>query len=479
MSSPDTQRCDAAHALKVLMVAAECAPYVKTGGLADAVAGLGGALAAAGHDVRILMPRYACASAPGTRAEQIALADGSAIERYAAPNLTQIYLHARPDEPEQETIYTGDRRDGERFIALAEATAGFAAAAGWEPDVLHCHDWHAALVPDALIAAGNERTPTILTLHNIGYQGSFGNAVLASVHSKALMRRLHSGNEPLNFLRRGINRAHAVTTVSPTYAREILSPRYGMGLEDAIGQRAAVLTGILNGVDYGTWDPRVDPYITDHYDDPDAAAKTSLKSALCREIDLAAAAGRPMVGIVSRLAEQKGIDIFSAALDRLMAETDAAFVVLGSGNPDLERDLRTRTRQFPDRIAFRSGHDESLAHLIIAGSDFLLIPSRYEPCGLTQLYALRYGTIPIVRRTGGLADTVMHFDVDTGDGNGCVFNDPDIGAIVWAVSTALGWYRDAHILHRLRENAMAEDHSWSQRVDAYINLYSRVLRLAG
>jgi starch synthase len=252
-----------------------------------------------------------------------------------------------------------------------------------------------------------------------------------------------------------------------------------MGLEDLIGKRAAVLSGILNGVDYGTWDPRVDPFITPHYSEPDAEAKSAVKQTLCRQADLEQSAGRPIIGIVSRLAEQKGLDIFSAALDRLVSETDAAFVVLGSGNPDLERDLRARTVQYPDRISFRSGHDESLAHSIIAGSDFLLIPSRYEPCGLTQLYALRYGTIPIVRKTGGLADTVEHFNTKTGKGNGCVFNDPDIGAIVWAVRTALQWYRDAGIWQRLRTNAMAADHSWSQRVDAYINLYSRVLQLAG
>jgi starch synthase len=461
------------------MVAAECAPYVKTGGLADAVAGLSGALAASGHDVRILMPHYACATLPGVRADQLNLGDGSRLNVYRAEDQTRVYMHARVNEPDLDVVYTGDRRDGERFIALAEAAAAFATATQWHPDVVHCHDWHAALVPDSLKAAGDDQTPTVLTLHNIGYQGSFGNDILTAARSRKLARRLHKGNEPLNFLRHGIIEADAVTTVSPTYAREILSPQYGMGLEDLIGQRAAALSGILNGVDYDTWDPRTDPFIARHYSEPDPSAKFSIKQALCQQIGLEQATDRPIIGIVSRLAEQKGIDIFSSALDRLVAETDAVFAVLGSGHPDLEHDLRARTRQFPDRIAFRSGHDESLAHLIIGGSDFLLIPSRYEPCGLTQLYALRYGTIPIVRKTGGLADTVEHFNPATGKGNGCVFNDPDIGAILWAVSTALHWYRNEGAWRKLMTNAMSADHSWSQRVDAYANLYSRLMQLAG
>lgn len=479
LNSPGGPRCDAAHALKVLMVTAEYTPFVKTGGLADAVAGLSGALAGAGHDVRILMPHYRCADVPAEPESRVDAGNGTCLDVFTTDEGVRIYMQARVDEPDLSVVYTGDRRDGERFIALAEAAAGFVAATSWQPDIVHCHDWHAALVPDALKAAGNDHTPTILTLHNIGYQGSFGNDVLASAQSEAFARRLRNGNEPLNFLRQGIASANAITTVSPTYAREILSPQYGMGVEDLVALRAPMLFGILNGVDYGTWDPRVDPYIEQHYSKPDAAAKHAVKQALCDRVGLPQAVGRPVVGIVSRLAEQKGIDIFSSALDGLMAETDAAFVVLGNGHADLENDLKAREAQFPDRFAFRNGHDESLAHAIIAGSDFLLIPSRYEPCGLTQLYALRYGTIPIVRKTGGLADTVEHFDPGTGKGNGCVFNDPDTGAILWGVTMALQWYRDANNWTRIRTNAMAADHSWSQRVDAYVNLYSHVLQVFG
>ncbi len=461
------------------MVAAEYAPYAKTGGLADAVAGLSGALAGAGHDVRVLMPQYACVEPPGPPVDELQLSDGSRIHGFKTKNAVQILMHAREGEPAADSIYTGDRRDGERFIALAEAAAEITATQTWQPDIVHCHDWHAALVPDALAASGQDQLQSILTLHNIGYQGDFESSIREHVVSKDFAARLHHGNEPINFLRYGIRAADAITTVSPTYAREILSPQYGMGLESLIAERASMLTGILNGVDYGTWDPRIDPFIARHYEGPEDSAKLSLKRDLCKHVGLERSMPRPLIGIVSRLAEQKGIDIFSAALDRLVAETNAAFVVLGSGNPDLENDLRMRTLQFPDRIAFHAGYDEALAHLIIAGCDFLLIPSRYEPCGLTQLYALRYGTIPIVRKTGGLADTVEQFDPRSGKGNGCVFNDADVGAIVWAVGTATPWVTDDALWSRIRANAMAADHSWAQRVDAYVNLYSRVLRLAG
>ncbi len=461
------------------MVAAECAPYAKTGGLADAVAGLSRALGRAGHEVRVLMPKYACATLPDKRVHGTALRDGTTVHAFETDDSVEILMHARDDEPADAGVYTGDRRDGERFIALAEAAAALTASEQWRPDIVHCHDWHAALVPDALAASDQGDLQTILTLHNIGYQGDFDSSIRDYAVSREFAARLRVGNEPINFLRRGISAANAITTVSPTYAREILSPQYGMGLEALIAERASVLTGILNGVDYGTWDPRVDPFIEQHYDDPSDTAKFEVKRALCEYVDLSQSIERPIIGIVSRLAEQKGIDIFSSALDRLVAETNAAFVVLGSGNPDLEHDLHARTIQFPDRIAFQGGYDETLAHLIIAGSDFLLIPSRYEPCGLTQLYALRYGTIPIVRKTGGLADTVEHFDPATGKGNGCVFNDPDVGAVTWAVATATPWAADSDIWSRLKTNAMAADHSWEQRVDAYVNLYSRVLRLAG
>jgi starch synthase len=461
--------------MNILMVSAELTPLAKTGGLADATAGLSGALAAAGHDVRVLMPRYASIRAPaGT---PLRLHDGTDLEpletRYGEP---RIYLHGMLSLAAAESIYTGDARDGQRFLGLALAAAQFAAATDWQPDVYHCHDWHAGLVPHALALApqpSQPRAPTVLTLHNIGYQGIFTERELGASAAR-LGARVRDADGRVNFLRSAIRAADAITTVSPTYAREILTPEYGMGLESAVAARSDVLSGILNGVDYGTWDPRRDPYLAERYTTPDAPGKAHIKHELAQHLGLAAST-RPIVGLVSRLAAQKGIDIFAAALPGLLESTDAAFALLGSGEAPLERALHALAARHPERIAFVAAYNERLAHTIIAGSDFLLVPSRYEPCGLTQLYALRYGTVPIVRATGGLADTVQHFDPATGSGNGCVFADPDVNAISWAVSTALAWRAEPTLWQRVRENAMAADHSWHQRIADYVTLYERTI----
>jgi starch synthase len=464
--------------MKILMVSAEFAPLAKTGGLADAVAGLSGALVAAGHDVRLLMPHYAAiGDGAGTT---LRLHDGTNLHhlepRAGRPD---VYLHGMLALAAVETIYSGDERDGQRFLGLALAAAQFAEATGWQPDIYHCHDWHAGLVPDALsAAAGTLDSPaaTVLTLHNIGYQGDYAETALKSAGA-AFMARLRSADGRVNFLRSGIRAASAITTVSPTYAKEILTPEYGMGLEAAVAARQDALSGILNGVDYDTWDPRLDPYLSEHYATPDAPAKGRIKNALAQRLGLSAAA-QPIVGLVSRLAVQKGIDIFAAALPGLLQTTDARFAMLGSGDAALERQLNELASLHPNRVAFIAAYDEALAHAIIAGSDCLIVPSRYEPCGLTQLYALRYGTIPVVRATGGLADTVQHFDPATGAGNGCVFKDADVDAVAWGITTTLAWHRDSALWTRLRRNAMAADHSWSQRVDDYLALYERTIAAA-
>jgi len=244
-----------------------------------------------------------------------------------------------------------------------------------------------------------------------------------------------------------------------------------MGLETILTARRNALTGILNGVDYDTWDPRHDPHLVHHYSSPDSTAKHEVKRTLCRKLGIDAE--RPVIGLVSRLAAQKGVDILAAAIPSLLGNTDCAFAMLGSGEHPLETELLRLARLGAGRIAYVSGHNELVAHEIIAGSDFLIVPSRYEPCGLTQLYALRFGTIPIVRATGGLADTIEHFDPVAGRGNGCVFNDADAAAVAWAVRTALEWYRSPTAWAAVRANAMRADHSWDQRVADYVAVYER------
>ena len=461
--------------MNVLMVCAEFAPWAKTGGLADSVTGLSNALAARGHDVRVLLPRYAHLGGAATKVRavytgphQFAELDTGAGRR-SAPRVYLLDLA----ELTGDGIYTGDARDAGRFIRLASAALELPDALDWQPDILHCHDWHAALTP--VLNGGT--TPTVLTLHNVGYQGIFDAIVLDEYapHLRPAIAADALAGGDVNFLRAGVHAAGVVTTVSPTYAAEIRTPTFGMGLEDVLRARGAALVGILNGVDYDVWDPRSDPFLARHYDANSLAPKQELKRALVAHLGLQADAATPLIGIVTRLTPQKGIDLLAAALPALLGETRATFAVLGSGDAALAGLLTDFARDQPRRVAFTAGYDEALAHQILAGSDLTLVPSRYEPCGLTQMYALRYGTIPVVRATGGLADTIAHFDPATGTGNGSVFRDADVGGLSWGVRTALGWFDDRTAWSRLVANAMAADFSWHNQVAPYEELYRSLL----
>lgn len=461
--------------MKILMVCAEYAPYAKTGGLADAVTGLAEGLAARGHDVRVLLPRYAHVPA-GDAPETI---DGAKFRYVAleAPTKTpRVYLLELP-ELASGGIYTGDDREAGRFLKLAEGAVLLPAAIDWQPDVVHCHDWHAALVP-AFQAAHGMDTPVILTLHNIGYQGAFPLAVLAQDGSADLEPFLPTdalGGGFVNFLRAGVAAAAAITTVSPTYAKEILTSEFGMGLEDLLAARGADPTGILNGVDYAVWSPDRDPLLPYPYDAENLTGKYKLKSELTAHLKLVPDKNAPLLGVVSRLVSQKGIDLLLAALPTLLGETRACFALLGSGEPAYSAQLRTIAAVQPTRVSFTEGYDETLAHRILAGSDIVLVPSRYEPCGLTQMYALRYGSIPVVRATGGLADTIQHFDPVSGAGTGAVFRDADVGGLLWATRCALDWLDQPSARSRVIANAMRADFSWHKQIPSYEAVYRRVI----
>ncbi len=478
--------------MKVLMVCSELAPLAKTGGLADAVAGLSGALAARGHDVRIVLPKYAHLPPPRTAVKAVpGVRKHGLLELEPAPRATagtsgrrsrnrppRIYL-VELGALTGEGIYTGDARDAGRFLALAEAALELAAERDWRPDVIHCHDWHAALLPALQRARGTGAgVPVVLTLHNIGYQGIFDDGVLAQYGAADLRGALPRGARAggaVNFLRAGILGADAVTTVSPTYAKEILTPEFGMGLEDALAARGDAVVGILNGVDYDTWGPTTDPYIDVRYDSGDITPKYRLKGTLEVDLGLLPDQNAPLIGVVTRLAAQKGVDLVTAALPALLASTRANLAFLGNGDADLARPLAEAAATHPRRVSFTDGYVEPLAHRILAGSDLALVPSRYEPCGLTQMYALRYGTIPVVRATGGLADTIRHFDPVTALGNGSVFRDADPQGLLWGIRTALGWFDEPAAWARLVENAMAEDFSWRRQVRPYEALYRELI----
>jgi starch synthase len=473
--------------MNVLMISAELAPFAKTGGLADAVTGLSDALAERGHDVRVLLPKYEHLPPADVDATPLeSLVGGRSVLELGAPNARRarggrrkrgvptVYL-LDLEELTPGPVYTGDDRDAGRFLRLVEAAVDLPAALDWRPDVLHCHDWHAALVPLAQLAQAPARpVPTILTLHNIGYQGLFADSVLTTYGFDAIRPfvapdALVGGT--INFLRAGLHAADAVTTVSPTYAQEIRTAVFGMGLEDVLNARPNDVVGILNGVDYAVWGPEKDPFLAFHYDASNLAPKSAIKAALALRVGLSADSSPPLLGVVSRLAPQKGIDLVAAVLPTLLAETRASFVCLGSGDAVLATGLRALADANPLRVAFVEGYDEALAHAILAGSDIALVPSRYEPCGLTQMYALRYGTIPVVRATGGLADTIQHFDPATGVGNGSVFRDADIGGLLWGIRSALAWFDDPAAWARVIANAMAADFSWRNQATPYETLY--------
>lgn len=474
--------------MKILMVCAELAPWAKTGGLADAVAGLSAALAVAGHDVRVLLPRYSHLDPPRgnrhtfrglgrtfvvTELERDRKAEHAGSRR-TRPGVLFLDL----EELTADAIYTNDARDAGRFLRLAAAGAALCSGSRWRPDVIHCHDWHTALVPVLQRLAPSSRAPSVLTLHNVGYQGVFPDEVFASNGFAALEPALpadaRAGGDT-NFLRAGVRAADRVTTVSPTYAEEIRRPELGMGLDDALRDRGSDLIGILNGVDYGVWSPDRDPFLPQPYDVSDLSPKRRAKEALLERTALPLDGDAPLIGVVSRLAMQKGIDVLAAALPGLLADTRAGFVLLGSGDAGLAAELRRLSALDPTRLSFTEAYDEELSHLIFAGSDLTVVPSRYEPCGLTQLYALRYGTIPVVRATGGLVDTIRHFDPATGVGNGSVFLDADPQGVSWGVRTALGWFADPAAWAQLVRNAMAEDFSWPKQVPYYEELYRSLL----
>ena len=475
------------------LLAAEVAPLSKTGGLADVAGGLTRYLHAAGHDVRLFSPCYssidraACGVEPLEALSDLPLAVGAhrfvfSVLRAPLPGGAQAWLIDCPALYARESIYTADADEHIRFLAFTRAALIACRRLGWAPQVLHCHDWHAAFAPlllqslrrDPVFAA----TRTLLTIHNIGYQGIFAAAQAADLDlpSPGLLYQPDLAAGQINALRHGILYADAINTVSPTHAREICSPEYGMGLEDSLQLRAAAgsLSGILNGIDYDEWDPRHDRYLPVHYDAGRLGLKAQLKRQFRVERQLPAAPEVPLLGLVSRLALQKGIELMYEALPRVLTRRVLSFAVLGSGEPQYEEFFTTLQGRFPGRVAFHRGYDDELAHWIEAASDMFLMPSRYEPCGLNQMYSLRYGTAPIVRRTGGLADSVEHYDPQRGTGTGVVFNDFDAQALVWALDYALDLYAQPSHWSRLVANAMQCDFSWQRQGAQYFALYRRL-----
>lgn len=477
---------------RICSVSAEVTPFAKTGGLGDVVGALSAHLAARGHDVRTFLPLYGRidrerhALVPVDFVQGIELPVGQEVARvslWTAPlpdGGPPVYFVDCPELFGGPELYRGGDDDAVRYAVFSRAVLESCQRMGFAPEILHLHDWHASYVSllartvyrwDDLFRAAR----TVVTIHNIGFQGESGTHLLPALGlagHEGVLRGEDLAEGRVNPLAAAIVHADRITTVSPTHAREIQTAEYGVGLDGLLRSRAGRLRGILNGIDAHVWDPAADPNTAAPFDAADPSGKAACRRDLLVRMNLPPDPGGPVVGIVTRLTWQKGFDLLAGPGPALLAEHDVRLVALGSGEPAQEGMFDDLQRRFPGRVSFYRGFSEELAHLIVAGSDVLLMPSRYEPCGLTQMYAQRYGTLPLVRATGGLADTVDPWDPATGRGNGFAFEDFDANGLGWALGRMLEAWSDPEAWAKLVAQAMAEDHSWERRVGEYEELFA-------
>ena len=475
--------------LKVLFVTSECAPFAKTGGLGEVIGALPKALRRGGVDVRVIMPLYAgmpwkqfeplegILSVPmwfGTAHGRVRLGrlPGSEVPVYFLEHhryFDRPHLYGPPPEAYPDNL--------ERFAFLSRGALELTKALGWIPDVIHAHDWQTALVPVYVNtvewAQPLHGSATIYTIHNLAYQGVYdaGAMFVTGLGPEHYHAREFEHFGTLNLTKAALYHSTLLATVSPTYAREIQTGAFGCGLDGILAERGSDLFGILNGIDAEEWNPATDPYLAAPFDAHDLAGKARCKAALQREAGLPERPEVPLLALIARLVPQKGVDVLAHALDALLG-WDVQLIILGSGDLEAERFFASRARSRRDRLCAWFPFDDGRAHRMQAGADFFVMPSRFEPCGLSQLYAMRYGTLPIVRATGGLADTVTTYDEATGAGTGFVFHDlnPDSLAdtVGWAVST---WYHRPTRIDAMRRRAMGEDHSWGRAAGEYTRLY--------
>ena len=471
--------------MRIGQIAAEAAPFAKTGGLGDVAAALTRWLAKAGHDVRLFVPLYRTLDPSGRRfvpvsfLTDVPLVLGGRTLRFTvftaplAAGGPPVYFVGCPALYDRAGIYVQDGDEHLRFAFLTRAALDSFQRMGFAPDIVHAHDWHTALAPlyvrshyawDRRLFG---RTKTVLTLHNLAYQGGFPASVRKDVDLE--------GTSPFSFLSLGLQHADAVTAVSPTYAREIQTPAHGFGLDGLLRARAQSVFGILNGIDTEEWNPATDPLIPAHYSANDLAGKAACRTALLAEAGLSDDPKVPVVGIVSRLSAQKGFELALEVLPPLLAGGRVRLVGLGSGSSVLAQGFTNLARRFPRAASFHVGFSNERAHRIEAGADLFLMPSRFEPCGLNQMYSQRYGTPPVVHRTGGLADTVEPWNPVSGAGTGFVFEHYTATGLSWALSQALACFADPPAFRRVRLAGMARDFSWERQIGQYERLYARLM----
>ena len=474
------------HGLSILLVTSEAHPYAKTGGLAEVAAALPDALGRLGHSVTLVLPRYRGVDVTGASAQDANVPVGSFMQpvrfhrREERTGVTAVFVDV-PELFDRESLYNVNGIDyvdnAWRFAVFSRAALEYARLRGKRPSIIHAHDWQTGLVPvfqkmllspDPIVGG----VPVVFTIHNLAFQGVFPPSILPGLGLGWNVMDINAleywGN--VSYLKGGINFSERITTVSPTYAREILTPEGGFGMDGALRRRSDDLTGILNGIDVERWEPSSDTLVGATYTAEDLSGKSKAREILLKDVGLPSSKA-PVIGIISRLTDQKGFDLIAAAAADLMS-LDARWVMLGSGDSWYEDLWRSLAARFPDRVSATIGFDEQLAHRIEAGSDMFLMPSRFEPCGLNQMYSLRYGTVPIVRATGGLADTVQ--DASEPDGNGIRFTDYTPAALVEAVKRALELFRNPKRWKQLQQAGMRRDFSWDASAREYVKVYEGV-----
>ncbi len=480
--------------MKIVFAASECVPFSKTGGLADVVGALPPALAALGHEVTVYLPKY----------KQTKLADPQTMvrsvtvpfdDRYRFGSVVdggshsgvKFYFIDYPPYFDRDALYgtpLGDYRDNaERFALYSRAVLEGCKVLG-VPDVFHCHDWQSALVPILLRSVYAEDpalrdVATVFTIHNMGYQGLFPPDTLPLLMlpwDLFTIDKLEFYGK-LNLLKGALVFSDFITTVSRKYSQEIQTAEYGFGLEGVLRARSGTVSGILNGVDYNEWSPQTDKFIVAHYSPEDLSGKAKCKQDLLAEFGVQNPDPKlPVIGIVSRFAAQKGFDLISQVADRIARE-DLIVVALGAGDKEYEDLFRRLNKQFPQKFAVKVAYDNKIAHKIEAGSDMFLMPSRYEPCGLNQIYSLKYGTVPVVRATGGLDDTIENWDPHARKGTGFKFSEYSGEALLATIRTAIQAYADRDSWQALMRNGMSRDFSWTASAKEYVRIYERVRQL--
>lgn len=483
--------------MRILLASSEVHPYSKTGGLGDMVGALGKTLAKNGHHVGIVTPLYrgAFQQFPGLQRLDWHMdlpfgggrIQGEVFTLQPMASLTVYFIH-KPEFFDRAGLYMENGEaysdNAERFIFFSKTVTHLGRYLPWQPQIVHLHDWQTALVP-AMIrqqasGAGWSQPPqSVLTIHNLAYQGVFGaeTFALTNLPGEYFTPQGAEYFGLLNCLKAGIQYADLITTVSPRYAREITTETFGCGLDGVLRARQDRLVGILNGVDYDEWNTTNNPYLKHSYSVRNLAGKDANKAELQRELGLPVRPRVPLYGNISRLVDQKGTDLLLGSLEEMLAG-DIQFAFLGSGEPALQNACRKLAARFPGKVAVRIGFDQPLSHRIEAGCDFYLMPSRFEPCGLNQMYSLRYGTIPIVRRTGGLDDSVVDYLDDPKRANGIKFDEYSSRALARAMRKSLAIYETPALMRRYRRNGMTADFSWERTAQVYLGLYQRAVALA-